>query len=288
MDLVAYSKERMKPMLPIPTALKPRLGKANGTRVVAFDLYGTLLVSAAGDITAEGGLTARRAAMDRVLKHVGGDSSDVLLSSMCVGFVRLQEEGHHLRRREGVHHSEFDIRNVWRQLFIDHGNAPLTDGQIEEVALIYECEVNPVWEMPGASSVLQILKKRGVILGVVSNAQSYTKMVFEGVVGSSLSEFGIEPSMSVFSFELGEGKPSTRLYEMLSSAIREKGIEPNEVLYIGNDMRKDILPARETGFRTALFAGDKRSLRFGDCTETEAMSIPDFVITELTQLLEIV
>jgi putative hydrolase of the HAD superfamily len=60
------------------------------------------------------------------------------------------------------------------------------------------------------------------------------------------------------------------------------------VLFIGNDMLKDIYASSQVGFKTALFAGDKRSLRLRDDDERTAGLKPDYVITELSQILEIV
>ena len=57
---------------------------------------------------------------------------------------------------------------------------------------------------------------------------------------------------------------------------------------LGNDMKKDVYTARQAGFRTILFAGDKNSIRWRrDDPEIEGVK-PDFIITELKQLLYIV
>jgi putative hydrolase of the HAD superfamily len=61
---------------------------------------------------------------------------------------------------------------------------------------------------------------------------------------------------------------------------------PDQVLYVGNDMRNDICPAAATGFHTALFAGDKRSLRLREDDRKCARTRPDIIITDLMQLLE--
>jgi putative hydrolase of the HAD superfamily len=65
------------------------------------------------------------------------------------------------------------------------------------------------------------------------------------------------------------------------------GIEPPQTLYVGNDMLKDITPASRIGFRTALFAGDARSFRMRENDERVKDFQPDLVVTELTQLLQV-
>jgi putative hydrolase of the HAD superfamily len=56
------------------------------------------------------------------------------------------------------------------------------------------------------------------------------------------------------------------------------------VLYIGNDIRNDIWPADRLGCRTALFAGDARSLRLREDDERLSDVKPDRVVTALGQI----
>ena len=57
-----------------------------------------------------------------------------------------------------------------------------------------------------------------------------------------------------------------------------------EVLFIGNNMLKDVYPAQAAGFLTGLFAGDVRSLRWRENDDRCNGISPDIVITELNQL----
>ena len=57
---------------------------------------------------------------------------------------------------------------------------------------------------------------------------------------------------------------------------------------MGNDLQKDVIPAREVGFLTGLFAGDKRSLRTGEVPLKKAESLADAVITDLKQIRDVV
>ncbi|NJK85117.1 MAG: hypothetical protein HC906_03265 [Bacteroidales bacterium] len=53
-------------------------------------------------------------------------------------------------------------------------------------------------------------------------------------------------------------------------------------------MEKDVWPASRLGIRTVLFAGDKRSLRLKAKNINLNGLKPDFVITDLQQIFEIV
>jgi putative hydrolase of the HAD superfamily len=66
---------------------------------------------------------------------------------------------------------------------------------------------------------------------------------------------------------------------------RRRNIAPAEALYLGNDARKDIHPAASLGFRTALFAGDARSLRLRE--SEPGLLPPDAILTELSQIISI-
>jgi len=141
--------------------------------------------------------------------------------------------------------------------------------------------------MPGADSVLEMLRERGMRLGILSNAQCYTLPMLEGLFVRSLDQLGFHPRLRVFSFEEGEGKPSPRLFADLAREAAKLGVAPEEILYVGNDFQKDIRPAQRAGFRTALFAGDASSLRLGGIAEAEAVATADAVITHLGQIGEI-
>lgn len=62
----------------------------------------------------------------------------------------------------------------------------------------------------------------------------------------------------------------------------------NEILFVGNDMLKDIYPAQQLGIRTALFAGDARSLRLRKEDPLLNGVVPDFTINNLEQIREII
>ena len=73
------------------------------------------------------------------------------------------------------------------------------------------------------------------------------------------------------------------MFEKLKEQLYNNyGILGKETLYVGNDMLNDIKTASLSGFRTVLFAGDRRSLRLRKdiCQDI----VPDTVITCLDQL----
>ena len=117
-------------------------------------------------------------------------------------------------------------------------------------------------------------------MGIISNAQFYTPLILRWFLNSGLPDLGFEEDLLIYSYEMGCAKPSAALFKLAAHRLEKRGISPESVLYLGNDEKKDILPAKQTGFQTALFAGDARSLR------REGGSVQaDLVITDLEQLL---
>ncbi|QJE94244.1 HAD family hydrolase [Luteolibacter luteus] len=216
-----------------------------GIKAILFDIYGTLLGSTAGEIHPDPELRA------------------------------LIAEAH---ARSPHPFPEVEIREIHA---LRHPGLPVEE--IEALALRHERSVNPVEAMPGASETLHALKARGLPLGLVSNAQFYTLPELERCLGP-IDTLGIDPGLCFFSYEHLRAKPDPFLFELAKGRLLERGIHATETLYIGNDVRNDIDPAARTGFRTALFAGDARSLRLRGRRLDNSGA--DHIITELRQLLE--
>ncbi len=281
MDGAAYVKRVMRPLVPVPTGMKPSLPVLTGISTVIFDIYGTLLISAAGDVgrpekdeRGRLGIVEVNALLDGA---ISGSEEAVALE-----LASLLDEALAGKRAQGVLFPEVDIRVIWQRLLERY--LPDAASVIDAAALRYECRVNPVWEMPGAVKLIRWLAEKSFTMGVISNAQDYTHSVFSGVMGGRFDQLGFDPELAVFSYLEGEGKPSLALYEEMKMRLSERGVKPESVLYVGNDMTKDVIPAAEIGFRTCLFAGDDRSLRLGGLSGDEARSIADSVVTEMDQI----
>ncbi|MDP0499318.1 MAG: HAD family hydrolase [Verrucomicrobiota bacterium JB022] len=289
--LVELYRTHSEPLEPLPTDEKPVLTPLQGIRAVVFDIYGTLIISGTGDISlAE--KQDREAQLKEALEACG-------LELLAVPHKRSEllnqaiKEHQQARRAEGIEYPEVEIRDVWREFLADELKAheltaeDISDDLVEQLAVEYEVRVNPVWPMPHLEEVLKALRERQLTLGIVSNAQFYTPLMFESFLGQSLQQLGFTEEACVYSFALREGKPSTALYERLTQQIAPLGLQPQEVLYVGNDLRNDVWPAQLCGYRTALFAGDQRSLRWREDDARLQDVRPDLIVTDLRQILEV-
>ncbi len=289
-SLPAIARDLCGPLRPLPTGMQRAGGPVEAAAVI-FDIYGTLLVSAAGE-PALGAPRDRGAALAAAL--AGAGLSGNLRAAGDEGVDRLPAAVaavHAARRKEGIDHPEVDIRAVWSTIFAELAGAGLLDrvpgpAAVERIAVAFECAVNPTWPMPGMVDVLGEFRRRGTALGIVSNAQFYTPPVVAAVTGRTFRDLGFDPALTALSWRHRVAKPSMRLFAPVLRELEARGIPPERALYVGNDMLNDAWTAKQCGCRAALFAGDRRSLRLREDDPRCSSLRPDLVITALPQLLD--
>ncbi|MCC5840299.1 MAG: HAD family hydrolase [Opitutales bacterium] len=276
------------PLEPLATDHPPHLPKLKGIRAVVFDIYGTLVISGSGDISlAE--KNDRSAAFKEAFAAVGHPLADGAEGIPAQFFETVRAHQGRIRAERKIEFPEVEIREVWRDFLRELTErkrlpATLPADLIETLAIELECRLNPVAPMPGLAGELSRLQTAGLPLGIVSNAQFYTPIMLEAFLEKPLEAAGFLPDLRVYSFEEREGKPSTALYAKLAAALEKHDLAPGDVLYVGNDMRNDIGPAAALGFRTALFAGDARSLRLRKEDPALARLQPDLVLHQLQEI----
>jgi putative hydrolase of the HAD superfamily len=280
-------RQYSRPMEPIPTGEPARVHPLRNIEAVLLDVYGTLFISSSGEIGAvddDSSAAAFRLALT--------DMGLTLLTDGAEGVRTLRrtiERFHEQARQSGVEYPEVDIIEVWRATLDDlrRRGQLAGDGEVDlpTLSLRYELLTNPVWPMPGAAACLTELSNRGLHLGLVSNGQWFTPLLFPALLGGELDALGIVSEMQFWSWRAGRAKPDESMFRRAAEALRARGVEPNRVLHVGNDLLSDVLPAAAAGFRTALFAGDERSLRLRAGDPRVAAVKPDLVVLQLRDLL---
>lgn len=279
-----------QPLDPMPTNTEPSIHVLEGIKAVLFDIYGTLLISGSGDVGA----------------HAETIPSDALTSAMqAVGLPVLPEPERgvevlhetilahqEMHKLDDIVYPEIDILAVWRDVlnrYAEEGwtDVVLTPLLLEQFAIEYECRVNPVWPMPGLKETVQAIADTGRELGIISNAQFFTPLLFPVLCDASLDDLGFRHDLQIYSYRYLRAKPGKFLYQQAADMLETMGILPEETLYVGNDVLKDIWPASLIGFKTALFAGDARSLRWREDDDRVKELRPDLVVTDLRQLLTV-
>ncbi|MFP4194745.1 MAG: HAD family hydrolase [Desulfobacterales bacterium] len=265
---------------PEPTGIAPGGSLRHPVAAVIFDVYGTLFVSGPGDITADPDKTEKKHALDRLLwtHSIRLDSGTVIARL----FDEIKKE-HARKQNLGIKCPEVRIHRIWMKI------TEINDRETaRRLALGYELIVNPPYPMPHLDRLLESCRASGLKMGIISNAQFYTPLLFPYFLGKKPRELGFDPDIIFYSYVSGAAKPCTDMFEAATRKLEAKGITPGSVLYTGNDMLNDIYPAAATGFQTALFAGDRRSLRLRKNDPRCAHLDPDLTVYSLAGLGRII
>jgi putative hydrolase of the HAD superfamily len=264
-------------LTPLPTSLEPGGALTEKIKCVLFDIYGTLFISGSGDISLAGKKSPEIEEINQLLtKYTIRKAPQTLLNE----FYRAIKTRHEELRNRGVDFPEVNIDRIWMKV-LQKDDTDI----VRQFAVEFELIVNSVYPMPNLEKMLSACRHRNILMGVISNAQFYTPYLFKWFLNSDLNDLGFDPDLIFYSYRFEVAKPSPVLFRLAAEKLEAKGIPPSCVLYLGNDMLNDIYPAKGIGFQTALFAGDKRSLRLrSDDPRCKNLSA-DLVITDLSQLI---
>jgi putative hydrolase of the HAD superfamily len=282
--LIRDSSAPLPPLPPpdLPPELEalalPAAPALRGIRAAIFDVYGTLFISAAGEIGAAAkgpGITAVPERLATLAGEYGCSAAELR------DYFRAAVLERHEARRGETAYPELRVEELWERFLVRRGEPRIG---ARRLALRYELAANPAWPMPAAAETLALLRSRGLILGLISNAQFFTPLLFEAFFGAPPEGLGFDRELLTYSFELGEAKPSPTLFAPAKRRLEALGLQPENALYIGNDMLNDIAAASRAGFKTALFAGDRRSLRLREGDPRVRGIVPDRVVRGLSDL----
>jgi putative hydrolase of the HAD superfamily len=299
-DLIALIRDSSLPMAPAPAPPLPpdyealvfpgrRSSPIPGIRAVIFDIYGTLFSSAAGDIGTGGGYM--RGNLDGLALQIS-EQFDLQAGEAVTGeelkeYFRSSVLKAHGELFAKTPYPEVRVEEIWDGFLKQaaSGKSPVNQTMsAEKLAVRYELAVNPVCVMPGAPETIGTLKDAGLVLGLISNAQFFTPLLFDALSGASPAALGFDSGLTIYSFEASEAKPSPALFAQALVRLASLGIAPKAALYVGNDMLNDIYAAASSGFKTLLFAGDGRSLRLREDNRLIRNTRPTAVIRSLTDI----
>ncbi len=265
------------PLYPEKTDIKPSGSIKKPVKAILFDIYGTLIISGSGGINATENKVTNRHKIEALFKKYSVNSS---IDEVNALFVETVKKEHLKLKKNGHDYPEIIVEKIWMDLL---GLDNLTTAR--KYAIEFEFITNPVYPMPNLKKTIKYLSSKNY-LGIISNAQFYTPMIIEWFLGSNLKQRSFNDNLLFFSYKFGYAKPSSFLFKLAKKNLKTKNLHPSSVLYVGNDMLNDIYTAQKEGFQTALFAGDKRSLRLREDSVFCKTLSPDITITDLAQLLD--
>jgi len=295
---IKYWLDNLEKLEPIPTDFCPNIKVDMPVKAVIFDIYGTLIISASGDID-QASMTVEN--MYEALK-AGGFDDDIILDQSVYSFLIEQlpkqiNVNQDELKAQGHPYPDVDIFRVWNEMLAEAEKIKLIklNGKesLADTIMVFEILSNKVYPMPGMKEILLKLKVKGVPLGIVSNAQFYTPILMNYFITGKFSTAQdiepFDPELSVYSYKELRAKPDVKLFDKIKTSLSKKyNLQPNYAIFIGNDILKDVHTAKKSGLRTALFSGDKRSLRIREGDQRVKGIFPDFFINDLKQILQIV
>ena len=127
-----------------------------------------------------------------------------------------------------------------------------------------------------------VIEKTAYSRGVLTKIKERCPMVlvsnFYGNINTVLAEFGLDGLFEevIESAAVGIRKPDPRIFRLGTEAL---GLDPEDVMVVGDSFTNDIVPAVEAGCRTAWLKGEG----WTDTVFDE--QLPDIVIKDISRLL---
>jgi putative hydrolase of the HAD superfamily len=189
-------------------------------------------------------------------------------------YYRIMEEQ---TKASGEKYPEFDAVALWQEFLLSNLNpAKISSPEILEVMPQYLAEMYRgisrvrLELYPDVKLILDKLKTR-FPMAVVSDGQSAWAL-------PELQATGLDDYFNpvIISGDYGFRKPDPRLYKAALDGINAK---PNEVLFVGNDMYRDVFGAGEIGMKTIFFFSNQGR------QQMEGVK-PDYIIYRFSELIK--
>ncbi len=182
------------------------------------------------------------------------------------------------RSASGERHPEFDAIGIFREIVTRHSTdftrrlstakiaqLPILLAETHRAASLFRLQL-----YPGVEHVIRQLHPK-YHLAIVSDGQTPWAAPEMNAVG--LSGY-FDPI--IVSGNFGYRKPDERLFAAALTAMK---MEPSEVLYVGNDMYRDVYGAQRLGMKTVFFKSNQGT------QEKEGVKA-DYIIYNFSELLD--
>ena len=304
-EWLAHRDELIWPTAPprVPRKAIPSIKPLPGIRAVIWNVYGTLLRITDGELLLLPTQQIRmQVALEKTIQEFNMWQSMTRKSGAPWEHLFTQYKDLVAEMQLTVTAKKGDVGQVsstklWRKLIsrleqkeyaydVDFYGDP--DEYAEKVAFFFHSCLQGVAEMDHAAAVVKAVAEAGLVQGLLADGQSFTRTqllrAFQATTKLPQFDRLFAAGCVVLSCDVGVKKPSRTLFTTAAEAFAQQGLDPAEVLYVSSRWPDDLTVAKQTGFRTALFAGDKNSVQ----APAEELLIsdlrPDRLLTELTQI----
>jgi putative hydrolase of the HAD superfamily len=218
-----------------------------------------------------------------------------LIYANALADLRLQPTG-------GEKHPEISLDKAWEAIVkklmqneytFNTGFYGSLNDYTRKIAYFFQRSLQGAACYPGAAEALRYVHEHVGTQGLLGDGQSFTALQLgralreQGAGAAEVAEW-LPERLHVLSYAVRARRPSERLFKEMLARLKDRDIDPGEVLHVGASATLDVAPARRLGMRTALFAGDKASLQVTAEQLKQSQTRPDVLITDLPQIAEVV
>ena len=236
---------------------------------IIFDVNGTLI-----DIHTNEWHDDVYRVMSNLLSYQGVSISPEVVEDLYFRSIKEQKQASAERQ------AEFDAVEVFRQIVEQHATdftRTMPHDKREQLprflAELHRAASRRRLELyPGVQATLEQLRTR-YAMAIVSDAQTAYALPELNTVG--LAGY-FDPI--IVSGDFGYRKPDVRLFEAALSAMK---LESSEVLFVGNDLYRDVHGPQKLGIKTVFF-------KSSDMTQDKVQATPDYIIYHFPELLNAV
>jgi FMN phosphatase YigB (HAD superfamily) len=274
--------------------------------VVTWSIYGTLLTISGGELLFEHpqqfvmdlalDKTVQEFKMWGSMSRKPGQPADYLRQLYTKALTDLR-----MVPSPGEKFPEIRAERVWEDILkkllqkeykFDAGFYGSLNEYSRKIAFFFHASLQGTACYEGAAETLQRLHEYRLQQGIISDGQCFTLVQLQRGLATQDARARVDElfgtDLRALSFDQGARKPSERLYQHLLDVLEATGVAPHQVLHVGSRIPHDVVPAKRLGMRAALFAGDKGSLLASVEELKEPASRPDVLVTELTQIVDVV
>lgn len=289
------------PQVEAPRA-KPHLVRLREVRAVTWGVYGTLLAISGGELAFEHPTPlVMEMALDKTIQEFNMWASMTRKAGKPSDYLRQVYQDLLVNQRMTAARGEVVADRVWeavvkKLLQKDYKFDARSFGSLNEysakIAYFFHASLQGTACYPAAAAALGALHSRGVVQGLLADGQGFTAVQLQRGLRqqdpAAELDAWVDPELRVLSYKVGARKPDESLFREAVDRLRERGIEPEQVLHVGSRVAADVVPAKRLGMKTALFAGDNASVQATPEQLRAPASRPDVLLTRLDQITEVV
>lgn len=154
---------------------------------------------------------------------------------------------------------------------------------VSELLKMYREHVPQIILQEEVCTVLDTLKKRGVLMGIISDGREQTQ--WNKIRALGLTRW-MADSCIIINSSPQDFKPNSIGYERFETVIRTiTQDKPVSFIYVGDNLKKDFIYPNQHGWQTICLKNDGQNIHAQDFESTPIEALPNKVIEKMRELI---